>query len=50
VRNDKFTKWLFYEDTSKYTLKISSHDKEKVDCLINSININMIIDNKIAGV
>jgi hypothetical protein len=42
VEKDKFTRWLFYnDDLRKYTLKISSQDKEKVDCLINNNNIKL---------
>ena len=50
VKRDKFSKWLLYQDTIKYTLKIGSHDKEKVDCLIKSNNINLRNDYKATGV
>ncbi|MGK0466045.1 hypothetical protein [Clostridium sp.] len=50
VKNDKFTKWFLSENTSKHTLKISSHDKEKVNFLINNNNINLINNNKTIGI
>lgn len=47
VKNSKFIRWLLYQDTVIYTLKISTHDKDKVDCLINRNNIKLRNDNNV---